>query len=331
MVTVTRRREWRDRSVPQEYPYAEWCEIANNSFTPLQIATSDPANFRATVQAIQVGEVGIMDLRSPAHTVVLESSHIDVRQEPWCKLCLQISGQLIVRQDGRVADARPGDLVFYETSRPFTLEYTSHQRSLMWHFPQDLLMSSRVNTTIRTATVLPGESDLGRLVIPGLRGYADRLSALGAIDGSYATEIVHAGLSGALAAISLLGKEMDGSATASTNALFTAATTYIEDHLSDPALSPAMIADNLFVSVRQLHARFRAESTTVGTYIRGRRLEEVRHALLEPRNANLSVAMLGARVGFHDASHLSKAFKARYGVSPSMYRRSRGLPLRSNR
>ncbi|MCK7637220.1 helix-turn-helix domain-containing protein [Corynebacterium pygosceleis] len=328
---MTRRREWRDRSVPQEYTYAEWCEIASSSFSPLRVTTSTPDTFRVTVQAVQVGDVGIMDLRSPAHGVDLDDSHIDVRQEPWCKLCLQISGQLIVRQDGRVADTRPGDLVFYETSRPFTLEYTSHQRSLMWHFPQSLLMSSRVNTTIRTATVLRGDSDLGQLAIPGLRSYADRLPALGSMDDAYATEMVHANLSGVLAAMSLLGKEVDGTATASTNALFSAATAYIEDHLGDPALSPAMIADNLFVSVRQLHARFRAESTTVGTYIRGRRLEEIRHALLEPRNANLSVAMLGARVGFHDASHLSKAFKARYGVSPSTYRRSRGLPLGNNR
>ena len=321
---MTRRRQWRDRSVPQEYSYTEWCEIARHSFSPLRVTTPDPDAFRATVQAIQIGEVGIMDLRSPAHQVHLEDAHIDTRMEPWCKLCLQISGTLSVRQDGREAFARPGDLVFYETSRPFTLDYPAQQRGLMWHFPQSLLMSSRVNATIRTATVLGGDSDVGRLVIPALRGYADQLSVFPTIEKSYATEMVHAALAGALAALSLLGRELDGPETPPMNALFGAATAFIEDHLGDPALSPAMIADNLFVSVRQLHARFRAESTTVGTYIRGRRLEEMRHALLEPRNANVSVAMLGARFGFHDASHLSKAFKVRYGMSPAMYRRTHG-------
>ncbi|MCK7677847.1 hypothetical protein M0E84_07370 [Corynebacterium sp. CCM 9186] len=94
---MTRRRQWRDRSVPQEYSYTEWCEIARRSFSPLRVTTPDPDAFRATVQAIQIGEVGIMDLRSPAHQVHLEDAHIDTRMEPWCKLCLQISGTLSVR------------------------------------------------------------------------------------------------------------------------------------------------------------------------------------------------------------------------------------------
>ena len=321
---MTRRKQWRDRSVAKEYSYAEWSEIARNSFSNLRVTTPEPDDFRVTVQAVQVGEVGIMDLRSPAHGVDLGDTDIDVRQEPWCKLCLQLSGRITVRQDGRVGVAGPGDLVFYETSRPFTLEYPADQRSLMWHFPQNLLMSSRVNATIRTATVLEGGSDLGKLAVPALRGYVDQLALIGSLENSYATEMVQAGLSGALAALSLLGRKVSGVTTTPGNTLFASATSFIEDHLSDPALCPAMIADSLFVSVRQLHARFRAESTTVGTYIRGRRLEEVRQALLEPRNANVSVATLGARVGFHDAPHLSRAFKARYGMSPAMYRRTHG-------
>lgn len=39
---MTRRRQWRDRSVPQEYSYTEWCEIARRSFSPLRVTTPDP-------------------------------------------------------------------------------------------------------------------------------------------------------------------------------------------------------------------------------------------------------------------------------------------------
>ena len=51
-------------------------------------------------------------------------------------------------------------------------------------------------------------------------------------------------------------------------------------------------------------------------YIRGRRLEAVRLALADPA-AREPIYTLAERFGFSDAAHLSRLFRARYGLTPS--------------
>ena len=54
---------------------------------------------------------------------------------------------------------------------------------------------------------------------------------------------------------------------------------YVELHLTDPDLSPEVIARAHHISVRYLHKLFKGEGTTVGRWIPRRRLEECRRDL----------------------------------------------------
>ena len=105
-------------------------------------------------------------------------------------------------------------------------------------------------------------------------------------------------------------------------ALAQAAKDIAERRLAEPELSAAMLARELNVSARTLQRAFTAVGETVTSYIRQRRLEEARLALIAP-SAALSVSEIAAYWQFADSSHFIRTFKKHYGRTPTEYARSR--------
>ena len=97
-------------------------------------------------------------------------------------------------------------------------------------------------------------------------------------------------------------------------------TSFIEEHLGEADLAPAQIAAAHHISLRQLHKLFEGSGTTVGGWIRQRRLERCGRDLRDPDLADRPVAAIGARWGYPDPAHFSRLFKSAYGVGPRDYR-----------
>lgn len=106
-------------------------------------------------------------------------------------------------------------------------------------------------------------------------------------------------------------------------ALAHAAKEIAKSRLADPGLSPAMLARELHVSVRTLQRAFASGGESVATYVRERRLEEALLTLTAP-SSRLSISELAAYWHFSDSSHFTRAFKKRYGQTPSEYARAAG-------
>ncbi|WP_433271738.1 helix-turn-helix domain-containing protein [Actinosynnema sp. CS-041913] len=92
---------------------------------------------------------------------------------------------------------------------------------------------------------------------------------------------------------------------------------FIDGHLADPGLCPAVVAAAHHVSTRQLHRLFAGQDLGVAGWIRHRRLERSRHDLATRREP---VHVVASRWGFPDAAHFSRLFRRTYGMSPSDYR-----------
>ncbi|MEU2281631.1 helix-turn-helix domain-containing protein [Streptomyces sp. NPDC013178] len=95
---------------------------------------------------------------------------------------------------------------------------------------------------------------------------------------------------------------------------------YIGRHLADPDLTPQTIARAHHISVRYLHKLFEGEGTTVGRWIRSRRLEASLRDLGHREATGLTIAAVARRWGFTSAAHFSRAFRAEYGISPREWR-----------
>ena len=95
---------------------------------------------------------------------------------------------------------------------------------------------------------------------------------------------------------------------------------YINQRLRDSTLEPDEIAAAVNISTRYLHKLFEAEHHTVSRYIRARRLELARRALLDPRLADRTISTIADSCGFGDLSGFNRAFKAAFGVTPTELR-----------
>lgn len=94
---------------------------------------------------------------------------------------------------------------------------------------------------------------------------------------------------------------------------------YILKNLQDPELSVRQIANDNGISVRYVHSLFSPLGTTVSQWILERRLERCRDALGARRDSRGVVKDVAFQWGFNDASHFSRVFKKRYGVTPLEY------------
>ncbi|MFG2847140.1 helix-turn-helix domain-containing protein [Kitasatospora sp. NPDC048296] len=119
----------------------------------------------------------------------------------------------------------------------------------------------------------------------------------------------------------VLRQRPDGTEPAHAPALAQAARDLADARLTDPELSPALLARELSVSVRTLHRAFAGAEETVAGYIRRRRLEHARTALLST-TGRPSISGLAAYWQFADSSHFSRAFKRHYGQTPAEFARA---------
>jgi AraC-like DNA-binding protein len=100
-----------------------------------------------------------------------------------------------------------------------------------------------------------------------------------------------------------------------------AATNYIAHNIEDPQLSVAGVAAALSVSQRQLQRAFVVENETAVQVILAQRLDLAAIRLARgPGARRTSILDTALSVGFNDASHFSRSFARRFGVSPRRYR-----------
>lgn len=94
--------------------------------------------------------------------------------------------------------------------------------------------------------------------------------------------------------------------------------TLIFEQAVDPLLTPASVAAQLNVSLRQLYRAF-SGSESPAARIRRRRLE-IAAELLVARAPSVQVERVALECGFVSAEYFSRAFRREYGMSPRAYR-----------
>ncbi|MBE5867071.1 MAG: AraC family transcriptional regulator [Lachnospiraceae bacterium] len=96
--------------------------------------------------------------------------------------------------------------------------------------------------------------------------------------------------------------------------------TYICSNLS-LQLSVHDISDNVFLSVRSLTKKFKAETgMTLGSYITNCIMSEAEHLLL---TTDSSLQEISETLGFSDQSYFARWFKKLFGMTPTQYRQGR--------
>ncbi|MGO2112237.1 MAG: hypothetical protein ACTH31_11545, partial [Pseudoclavibacter sp.] len=261
--------------------FEDWVGIAANRFVKLHVSSDDP-QFRGTMQTVSVEEMLVSDIRASRHEVVRLARDISDDEPRHLKLSLQLEGEGDVEQDGRVAHLTPGDVAVYDTSRPYSLRYTSPLHSLVLIFPRQLIDLSNDIVSQATAMRLPGDEGIGTVISPFMRHIAANLDLL---RGTSGVRIMHSALGLVTALLSSELAENDDVRDDTYRADMEKYRLYIEANLGDTNLSTETIARAHYLSTRYLQYLFAEDHTTVSDYIRQRRLERCRVSLRDPAQA----------------------------------------------
>jgi AraC-like DNA-binding protein len=265
----------------------------------------------------ELGDLKNFSVQSNALTVNRTPAQARDDLRPSVFLGVQRSGTSIVVQHGREALLRPGELVLWDTTAPYTLFDPEGIRHHFFRLPIDRLALPHDLITQLCAVTLSPDHPVADLAATYFRRLATRLDAFDRSDAE-AISAPSIELVRALITTHLDATELGKGAMHETLQL--RVMEYLRAHLHEPDLNAAQIAAEHHVSIRQLYKVLAAAGVTLGDWIRAERLAGCRRDLADPTARRTSVGSIARRWGFTDASSFARMYRAAYGISPRQWR-----------
>jgi AraC-like DNA-binding protein len=96
--------------------------------------------------------------------------------------------------------------------------------------------------------------------------------------------------------------------------------TYALERLADPGLSVADVAAKHGLGVRYVQRLFELSGTTFTQFVLEQRLQAARRGLIRKDGRARTVSQVALECGFSDVSNFNRAFRRRFGMTPSEMR-----------
>ncbi|MFI2642336.1 helix-turn-helix domain-containing protein [Streptomyces sp. NPDC018610] len=295
-----------------------WRAVLSRTFDAVDLADLDETGPR-TVRSVRLGHLRVVTAEGGPLSVRRTSGLIARRDDGRLLVLFLTQGLAAVEQDGHEAPLRPGEIVFCDLTRPLRLEFARASRVNCLVVPRLLLGLGE--DELRRLTAAPGPPDTvpGALLAPLVTRLVDTAE-------TYATATAEALARNVVDLLGVLAEERLHRQADDTGrparVWLPRIQVFIDEHLTDPDLTPESIARAHRISVRYLHRLFQAEGVTVSRWIQRRRLRECRRELAHQAASDRTIAAVARRWGFASAAHFSRVFRAAYGMSPAEWRDS---------
>lgn len=299
---------------------SSWRQLITGLLPSFQrVEDTSETGFRGRLwrQVIDRVSAHLIKIETTGHAIHRTEAHIRNTSEPLYVVMFQIEGTSVFTQAGSTALLGPGDFTISTTEVPFDWSFDGDFTVFMLRFPQAFIDAPPQSLLPVTGQALTRDDRFVRHLSPFvesvaqdpdlLRGPVGRRIAQNLVDLFTTSVIAH-----------LEDRAALGSGASAT--AFLRITEWIGEHLRDPELSPATIAAGNFMSVRSLQAVFQQHGSTVSSWIRERRLGQVRRELSLPSQALRPIGDIARGWGFEDQASFSRAFKQEFGETPRQWR-----------
>ena len=230
------------------------------------------------------------------------------------RLILNLAGPAVAVQFGREVMLEPGDAIAFCGSDRGTLTTMRSGQITTLEFPRGALMPLVKDRRQACARRIPKDSMPLRL----LRGYVNAARSESSIDALNLPElaIAHMYDLGAMA----LGAAREAEEAANGRGVRAARLRAIKDDILARLgrdIDLDALASRHAVSARYIRMLFENDGTSLTDFVREQRLQRARSMFLSPRYASRKIAEIAFEVGFNDLSYFNRAFRRRFGQSPS--------------
>ncbi|MER7840695.1 helix-turn-helix domain-containing protein [Streptomyces sp. NPDC096040] len=308
-----RARVLTTRSVPPGESLDYWHDAVLDTLVGMDIATGG-GTYDATMRTDRLGDLEITTVDADPGQVHRAPRFIARGDGRKVFVAVQSTGRARVEQDGRTTELRTGDIGIFETVRPFRATFPERFRLKIFAIPRRLLELPEADVRRLTGRAVRPSGGLPALLAPLLERLADTSE-------SYATPTAERLAESVIDLVAATVADQLGEDPAelpgADSVLLLRVKTYIRWHLSDPGLTPSVIAAVHGISVRYLHRLFQDEDTTVCQWIRELRLHECRRELAAQPPGAVSLGQVARRWGFASPAGFGKAFRNSFGLSPT--------------
>ena len=297
---------------------AYWVEVATRGYVEHDFRPDDASTFDARVEIATLGGgVGLTRFSSGGGRVYRSDQYARRSDTNDILLSLTVSGTMSVAQDGVQSSFNSRGMFLVDPLRPFEIALHTECNNIALRIPRNLIEARLGNLAGRMARPITESTGIGALAMGFLELLPDQAGALDEVASLKATEQLLDLVALAFSAESSKGATL--SSPRATTLLRLKAT--IERLLVEPDLKPERVAAEAGISVRYANALLGEEHTSLERYIAERRLERCRAALEDTAQAHRNISEIAFNGGFSDLSHFGRRFKARYGLTPTDYRR----------
>ncbi|MBN8950750.1 MULTISPECIES: helix-turn-helix domain-containing protein [unclassified Rhizobium] len=292
--------------------------LARNLFgnVRLDFGTADENKSRMTSAIL--GACRLTRLEADRHVVFGDHVTAGPDDPDAIKLLVQSEGSAALTQGGLHAPVSRNALVIYDPSRPYMLTNSTEVRQLLLQLPRHALPTTAVDRLTQPFTAHAEQDGMCRILLSLMDSTIHEIDHLDEARrtsvGQTMIELVRTMIGADL----LQAKSMANP----LGVLLQRIKDFIDINLERPDLTVALIARRMGCSVRYVYRAFAVECLTPSDYIWDLRVQKAAAQLREANGYAGEISGIAFALGFSSSAHFSRAFRHRYGVSPSQWRKA---------
>jgi AraC-like DNA-binding protein len=312
---------WDTASVQKKHRFGYFREAVCKTFLRISPEVPETGFGAARVKRMSIADGAISKLSACPHRASRGKSELVQISEEYLSINLQLTGQNIFRTSRDETARRPGDLTLNYCNQPFSIDILPGEPyTMMGLFFKKSAVADFLKPGLQIENSNLSHHNLGPALIGCLSVLNRRLLVA-------SEQELHALYSASISLVAAAMTQDQGLIEGVTTdqarireGILTSIKTFVDDHIREPELSPAIVSARFGISARYLHKLFAATEQSFGDYVSAQRLEQAKKDLRNPAYDRLSIAEIGYRCGFHDLSSFHRNFKKRFDTTPRQIR-----------
>lgn len=309
-------RSWSTERVAASQRLDYWVGAICEAFLEMDCSSRQAPVFEGQLTSVDAGALSFNQVEASTQDVYRTRAGIARSAQHPFYLITQRETPWHVRQGGHRVGLRPGDAVLVDSAQLYELHFPESVTVMSIQLPRTWVGQWLARVDDPLPRVAGRDQGWGR----ALSGLTLQFAHEPLLAAHYPADLLSDQL-GAMLAAAMEPQEVK--ATPAAHDLLTRAQRLLQERLDVPGLAAAGVAAELGVSARTLHRALAAGATSFALELRRLRLLRAAQLLAQPRLSGVTVAELGRRCGFADASHFVREFQRQFGTTPARWRRQR--------
>ena len=310
------KSEFSTETIQPERRSHHWHEAISATYFPLDLDFRQPENFSGDLKIWQLGDLSLSRLSAEATRYRRLRHHFISAPKEQFLVTVPARSEIFFSQCGKDVRCNPGGYILERSHEPYEFSHAEAVDLWVLKVEHDAL-NAHIRAPDRFCSMeFNAANGTGGLFVDMLHLIPGRFDTM--------SEESRRAVGKQLVDLLVMSLKADERTLTSGNSSVRAAhltriESFVRQNLDNFNLDPEMIARGCQISTRYLHELLRDTNQTLGQWIREQRLEACRETLKDS-SVKQTVAEIAYRWGFGDQAQFSRAFKARYQVSPKEYR-----------